>query len=297
MLFVISAKSRQALRAYIQAYLKYCGDVPPNTFQDICYTSVLGREHYKHRFSCVSKDMESLITNLNSALVLPEPVKPSRVRLIIGFPGQGSQYQGMARDLARANSGFGSILVRTAEHATKLAGFSVLSFLLDAVGPSGLSIDESCHAQVCIFVYQYSLCEWLKTLGILPDAVLGHSIGEIAAAGENLILEYLHYAKAVITVVSGAITLDIGLQFVVLRAQAMRPDPEKPASMASIAASHEVISHKIKDLGLQDQVTIAVNNATESHVVSGTALAVEKVVESFKEDGTMALKLNVDQGL
>lgn len=90
----------------------------------------------------------------------------------------------MGRDLSANNSTFRSILVEMAEMADSIAGFSVLPFLLESDAPVGLSIDTSEHAQVCIFIYQCAMCKWLASLDIHPHGVLGHSIGEIAAAGE-----------------------------------------------------------------------------------------------------------------
>ena len=187
-IFAVSAKTSQGLQAYINNYLEYCCKQPPETFHDVCYTATSSREHYRHRFACVPKDMEDLINRLKAAPSLPHS-KPTRPRLVFGFPGQGSQYQGMARELAHANLDFKYLLTRVAEQASEIAGFSVISFLLDSTAPHDLDINESRHAQVCIFVYQYSVFQWLKGLAILPDAVLGHSIGEIAAAGEFVLFD------------------------------------------------------------------------------------------------------------
>lgn len=183
-IFAVSAKTPQGLRDYLQAYIDYCCDAPSETFQDICFTATTSREHYKHRFACVAKDMHDLIKQLKAAQ-LSQHSRPTQTHLVLGFPGQGSQYQGMARDLADANSDFKAILTRVTEKAAEITGFSLVPSLLDADGSPDVRIDESQHAQVCVFVYQYSFCRWLKNLGITPDAVLGHSIGEIAAAGVN----------------------------------------------------------------------------------------------------------------
>ncbi|KAF7965781.1 hypothetical protein HWV62_41795 [Athelia sp. TMB] len=276
-MFAISAKTSQGLQAYTNQYLEYCCKRPPETFHDVCYTTTSSREHYRYRFACVPKDMQDLINRLKAASSLPHS-KPTRPRLVFGFPGQGSQYQGMARELAQANLDFKYILTRVAELASEIAGFSVISFLLDSTAPPGLDIDESRHAQVCIFVYQYSVFQWLKGLAILPDAVLGHSIGEIAAA-----------------VASEAMDLSTGLHLVISRANSMRPKPGESASMAAVSATLEAIEQMIDDLHLRKQVVVAVHNSNNSHVVSGINSAVELLVQSFKSRGMMAEKLNVDQ--
>jgi acyl transferase domain-containing protein len=104
-------------------------------------------------------------------------------RILFAFPGQGSQFQGMASELAILYPEFKDILAFTSATATNLSGCPILSFLMDTAGATDLGIDDGRLAQICIFVYQYSISVWLRTLGIEPSAVLGHSLGEIAAAG------------------------------------------------------------------------------------------------------------------
>jgi hypothetical protein len=80
-------------------------------------------------------------------------------------------------------SGFNAIITDAANKASVLTGYPVLPFLVDQSAPRGLSIDQSEIAQICIFNSQYSVCTWLETLGIYAHAVVGHNLGEIAAAG------------------------------------------------------------------------------------------------------------------
>jgi len=61
--------------------------------------------------------------------------------------------------------------------ASALTGYPILPFLIDQSAPCGFSIDQSEIAQICIFIFQYSVCTWLETLGIHAHAVIGHSLG------------------------------------------------------------------------------------------------------------------------
>ena len=188
MLFVISAKSAEALKQYLWKYLDFCRTAPTSNFRSICYTTCLGREHYRYRFACVVSNMGNLIKVLEDHL---DSMSSSRAsssnpacRIAFAFPGQGSHYQAMASDLIARYPGFKDILDSAATAASMLSGCPIFSFLVDAETSScNLTIDNSQVAQICIFVYQYSICTWLKQLGIEPQAVLGHSLGEIAAAG------------------------------------------------------------------------------------------------------------------
>ena len=187
MLFVVSAKSAEALRQYLWKYLDFCRTATTSNFRSICYTTCLGREHYRYRFACVVSNMGNLIKVLEDRLDSTSRRAGSNpaaaCRIAFAFPGQGSHYQAMASDLIARYPGFKDILDSAASAASMLSGYPISSFLVDAETSCDLTIDNSQVAQICIFVYQYSICTWLKQLGIEPQAVLGHSLGEIAAAG------------------------------------------------------------------------------------------------------------------
>ena len=191
MLFVVSAKSAEALTQYLWKYLDFCRATSASNFRSICYTTCLGREHYRYRFACVAGSMGSLVKVLEdhldsiSGLASSNPA-PAACRIAFAFPGQGSHYQGMASSLVARYPGFKGILDSAASTASMLSGYPISSFLVDAETTCDLTIDNSQVAQICIFVYQYSISTWLQQLGIELHAVLGHSLGEIAAAGTTM---------------------------------------------------------------------------------------------------------------
>jgi len=189
MLFVVSAKSPDALTDYLHKYLDFCLGESPSRFHAICYTSCVGREHYRYRFACVAHNMQDLIARLEDRIQNPpRDVAGNARRILFGFPGQGCQYQGMGRYLANQYSGFRKILTEAATEASALTGYLVLPYLVEDSAPGLLSIDNSEVAQVCIYTFQYAMATWLGTLGIEAHAVMGHSLGEITAAGKILFL-------------------------------------------------------------------------------------------------------------
>jgi len=185
MLFVVSAKTQDALIQYMKDYLDFCLKAPASLFHAICYTTCVGREHYRYRFACVAHNMQNLITRIEERLqnISTDATAGNARRILLAFPGQGSQYQGMGRYLATQYSGFQKIITDTANKAAALTGYPVLPFLVDESVPGNLTIDDSEVAPVCIFVFQYAVATWLESLGIQAHAVMGHSLGEIAAAG------------------------------------------------------------------------------------------------------------------
>ena len=144
MMFVVSAKSQEALLQYLNNYLDFCLDADASLFHSICYTSCVGREHYRYRFACIATNMHDLIARIEERIRVESPVSSgSARRILLGFPGQGSQYQGMGRYLAQQFSGFKAIITDAANKASVLTGYPVLHFLVDQSAPRGLSIDQS----------------------------------------------------------------------------------------------------------------------------------------------------------
>ncbi|KAF8190650.1 hypothetical protein K438DRAFT_1970946 [Mycena galopus ATCC 62051] len=279
MVFTVSAKSPDALSSYLRQYLEFCANAPAEDFQSICYTSCVGRELYRYRFSCVVKDLDGLVQRLKDRLSQANsPAAPLNSRVIFAFPGQGSQFFGMAKALSERFSQFKEILADAAEVAAPLVDFDVLSLMLGTGQPTD-EIDKSAVAQICIFIYQYSVGQFLRTLKIVPDAVMGNSLGDISAA-----------------VAAGAMSYELGLQFVVARAKMLSPHPDHPAGMAAVAANADTITKCIQDLKLTDRVVISVFSSPGNNVVSGDLDAVRNVVSHVKKTGTRATLLSVDQG-
>ncbi|KAJ3506790.1 hypothetical protein NMY22_g17136 [Coprinellus aureogranulatus] len=276
-LFVVSAKSVAALQAYIKKYIDFCQKASSEQFESICYTACVGREHYRYRFSCVAENLEDLISQLQDAVSNKPSNTPLR-NVALAFPGQGSQYQGMARDLAIRFSSFQAIVTDSATQAANITGLPIISYLLDTEPPQARSLSESDIAQVCIFVYQYSVGKWLQDLGLAPCAVLGHSLGEIAAAA-----------------IAGSFSFEAALEFVIKRASVLRPDLLRPAGMAAIGANAETVNGYLDSLSLRDRLTIAVYNAENSVVVSGALDAIDTLVSTVKQEGLKATRLDVNQ--
>ncbi|KIM43996.1 hypothetical protein M413DRAFT_372839 [Hebeloma cylindrosporum] len=279
--FVVSAKTVHALRQYLNNYLEFSRKAPPSEFRNICYTTCVGREHYKYRFSCVASNLEELIQKLEEELRSFSPTRDGDTvgRILFAFPGQGSQYQGMASELAIPYPEFKDILTFASATATHLSGYPILSFLMDPTCAIDLEIDDGRLAQICIFVYQYSISVWLRTLGIEPSAVLGHSLGEIAAV-----------------VIAGGLTYELGLELVIKRSELLRSDPAHPGGMALIATSKGIITELLRQLGLEGRLVIAVYNGPQSHVLSGELVALDVFLLTAKSKGLRASKLNVVQG-
>nr|AKE48477.1 putative water-soluble melanin synthase [Inonotus obliquus] len=284
-LFLVSAKTEKALMEYLRYYIEYCKQAQESDLANICYTSCVGREHYRFRFACTCTTLKELLDQLNdaveSALKKPFPAIPSKPRVAFAFPGQGSQWQGMGRALSDVDKSFAGYLMEYVEQASDLLGIDLAPLLFEyanAEKPTNV-INETHVSQACIFIYQCAMVRWLEHIGIRPNAVVAHSLGEIAAA-----------------VTSGSIEFDVALEFVVARSNAMRPERTNGGLMAAIRAPVEPINKRIAALGLSDVVTIAAFNTNTQHVVSGDEEAVRKLVDDLAKKSIKATVLSVNQG-
>ncbi|MDQ1351195.1 MAG: hypothetical protein QG657_1497, partial [Acidobacteriota bacterium] len=272
-----SAKSEGALKNLAVLYKSFCG-VQGRFFQkeplvNICYTSSVGRSHYRYRFSVVGKDMEEMERKL--AAFLEEPLgkgsryanldqeKPEQ-RIVFLFTGQGSQYAGMARALYETNPVFKAQLEECDRLFREQTGASIIE-LLYGLGATDEIVIEAIHAQPVIFSIEYALSRLWQSWGVKPSLVIGHSIGEYAAA-----------------CTAGVLSLEDAVKLVTARGRLMQSVKE-PGLMVGILASEEKIRVL---LGPEEQgvVSIAAVNAPDNVTVSGRKDAVEKLVAKVKQE-------------
>lgn len=188
-LFVVSAKTEKALLTYLQSYAAYCETAEEASLPDICYTASVGREHYRFRFACSCSSLSELRDRLNAAIVgaqkSPLTAIVAKPRIAFAFPGQGSQWQGMARALADLDAGFCDIIMDYARQASVKLGADIMPLLFEIQeGEAQSLINETHLSQACIFVFQCAMVAWLEKIGVKPNALVSHSLGEIAASGE-----------------------------------------------------------------------------------------------------------------
>ncbi|MHA2008977.1 MAG: SDR family NAD(P)-dependent oxidoreductase [Promethearchaeota archaeon] len=207
------------------------------------------------------------------------PVKPP-TELCFLFSGQGSQYVGMMKELYQKFQVVKNTLDNAQEICKKFADFDLLEIIF---GSSNLTDEENSNklrqtefTQPAIYSVEIALVNLLKSEGIKPGIVGGHSLGEFAALTTAGVLSFEDALKVVITRGRAMSELLSGVQ----------------CSMAAIFTSSDIVENTLKEISIKD-VSISNYNSTSQTVISGELSAIEKAVKIFSEKEIRALKLNV----
>ncbi|WP_280468783.1 type I polyketide synthase [Nocardia cyriacigeorgica] len=193
--------------------------------------------------------------------------------LLFLFSGQGGQHARMGRVLAARYPVFAQALTAAADAVAEAGGPRVWT-PRRGFGGDGTDRSATDFVQPALFAYQIAMAELLTALGVRPDAVAGHSLGEVAAAA-----------------VSGALTLDDAARVVVARSRALARLDGRGA-MAVLEAEAEQVALMVEPL--RASVGIAAINGPRSVVVSGELRAVDTVVRRARRRGIFARRVAVE---
>ncbi|MCP5049538.1 MAG: acyltransferase domain-containing protein, partial [bacterium] len=218
----LSAKKEKALIQLAESYRRYLSQPSLPRLEDICYTASTGRTHFDSRFSAIGDDIQEIKKKLDAFLSAlsahhgngNQPGSPwsnlhagkLNKKIVFLFTGQGSQYIGVAKELYHTEPLFKSQLENCDRLFTQHTGASVIDLLYspESVKNPG-QVDEAIHAQPVIFSIQYALSRLWQSWGVQPSLVMGHSIGEYAAA-----------------CIAGILTLEDAVKLVALRGKVMQ---------------------------------------------------------------------------
>ena len=265
----LSAHSKEALKQMAQLYSKWLkervDDMDKSFLGDLCYSLNERRCQFPHRlalpFGSRDEASESLADFANDAVGWDNRVSYSEVtatdpKLVFMFGGQGSQWYAMGRQLLESEAVFKEA-ISTVNNLLKELG-ETWSLIDELMAPAETSrIAENCIAQPATFAVQYATAQLLMSWTIYPSAVLGHSLGEFAAA-----------------CVAGIITVKEALQLVLTRATLQDKCPNN-GGMAALGMSEEEATALLADLKLSITLDIAAVNDAKSVTVSGDAQSIE----------------------
>ncbi|QUH00053.1 SDR family NAD(P)-dependent oxidoreductase [Saccharopolyspora erythraea] len=271
---VLSARTETALAAQARLLESAVDESVP--LEALASALATGRAHLPRRAALLARDHEQLREQLRAVaegLAAPGVTTgaASGGGVVFVFPGQGAQWQGMARGLLSVPV-FAESVAECDAVLTEVAGFSASEVLEQRADAP--SLDRVDVVQPVLFAVMVSLARLWGACGVSPSAVIGHSQGEIAAA-----------------VVAGALSLEDGVRVVALRAKALRALAGK-GGMVSLAAPGERARALIAPW--EDRISVAAVNSPSSVVVSGDPEALAELVARCDDEGVRAKTLPVD---
>ena len=183
----LSAHSAAALRAQATQYIEYLKSHPEQSLPDIAYTANVRRSHKRQRLAVVGSTQQQWLENLQ-AFVAGSPAAglrqtdadaPSERKLVFVFSGQDARLLAMRRELLSLPGAFRDSVEACGQHFRQHCGWSLMDVL---TGNQEALLDRSDVRQPALFALQMGLCAVLAAWGVLPDAVVGQGLGELAAA-------------------------------------------------------------------------------------------------------------------
>ena len=302
-LLTLSAKSESALRILAQQYADILTDASASTVADICFTANTGRAHFAHRLSITGDSAQQLRERLLKAATGHEGEGiqsgqvqgKERTKVVFLFSGQGSQYVGMGRHLYETQPTFRRALDEcdrilqayldsdsrdksrhyiddSRDKSRHYMGERPLLSVLFGDENSTL-LNETAYTQPALFALEYALAELWRSWGLVPDAVMGHSVGEYVAA-----------------CVAGMFSLEDALKLIAERGRLMQALPQN-GDMLSVFTTEEQIAPVIAPYSTQ--VAIAAINGPQHIVLSGERTAIQAIQRQLEAQSTTTYPMTV----
>ena len=253
---IIAAKDPVALKVAALHFSDYTEKQPDARLYDIIYQAALHREHHPYRAVIYGATKESLTKKLlafansesdqvivESDIALEKPFGPAFI-----YAGNGSQWAGMGKQLLE-DPIFKQAIDEIDHFFCKLAKFSLADELAEKNGGNRYHFTE--FAQPALFAIQVGITRMLASQGIIPIAVAGHSVGEVAAAWA-----------------SGALTLEAAVAVIYHRSQ-LQGTTKGTGEMTAVGLGQESIASILKELNLDSTLTIAGINSYRGVTIAG----------------------------
>ena len=286
-LLTLSARSKNSLAQQAALLAQFLAENPASSLADLCYTQNTGRAKFSQRLVLIAAAQDAVQQQLAG---FANPSKPEtefsptqlwsgsspvrKPQIAFLFTGSGAQWAGMGKYLYESQPVF-RVAVEKCDHLFRpYLPQPLLEVLYLQPGDSTL-LDRFVYIQAATFAIEFALAQLWKSWGVVPDAVLGHSLGEYAAA-----------------VVSGVMTLEDGIRLVAVRSRLLESLPETGAMVAVFATLQQV---EKGIAGLSNEISVAAINGPQNIVISGKSIAIEQAVGRLERDGIKTRRLAISQ--
>ena len=285
-LLPLSGKTEGALRDSAGLYLSWleqrAGELssqnsgPTNSLlSDMAWTASIGRRHFDYRAGVVFDDLESLSRQLQEIARADSKVKrdaPSRVAF--AYTGQGSQWAGMGRDIYETFPVAKAVFDRCEAVFREQRGESLLDVMFGRSGATG-ELGDTAWEQPALYALECALTALWADMGIRPHVVVGHSVGELAAAQA-----------------AGVFDLEDGMRFAEARGALLSATEE--GAMVAVFAPKERVASIVEAFNGEvagPQPSVSADNGLHQ-VVSGPVAQIETVSKRFESEGIRVRRLN-----
>ncbi|WP_448265467.1 beta-ketoacyl synthase N-terminal-like domain-containing protein [Nostoc sp. DSM 114159] len=270
-LLCLSGKSASALEKATANLITHLKEHPELNLGDVAYTLNSGRRGFNHRRMLICQDLEDAVKGLESNQVFTNYTEITERPVVFMFPGQGSQYVNMAREIYETETVFQEQVDYCSEILKPLLGLDLRHLLYpsdEKIDEASKQLQQTAIAQSAIFVIEYALAKLWQSWGVEPQAAIGHSIGEYVAA-----------------TLAEVFSLEDALSLVAARGQMMQQLPT--GAMLSVPLPAD----KVQSL-LGSELSVAAINQPLQCVVSGSTAAIDTLQNQLAAQGIECRRLH-----
>ncbi|MFF3488523.1 type I polyketide synthase [Streptomyces sp. NPDC002701] len=278
--WVLSARSEPALREQAARLREHLDAHPSLPVADVAHSLVSTRSLFEHRAVVLAGGRAQALAGLDllaaggdSARVVRGTATGPAGPVVFVFPGQGSQWPGMGRQLYARSEVFARSVDACARALAPWVDWSLVDVVTGA--PSAASLERVDVVQPALFAMMVSLAQVWRSFGVVPDAVVGHSQGELAAA-----------------CVSGALSLDDAARISALRSRALTGLSGLDGGMSAVAAPRAWVEDRLERWS--GRISVAAVNGPASVVVAGDGEALDAFAAAADTDGVRVRRIKVD---
>ncbi|GDY59330.1 hypothetical protein SVIO_099530 [Streptomyces violaceusniger] len=277
--WVVSGRGAEGLRAQAGRLRDYVAERPEYGVADVALSLVTTRSVLEHRAVVVGRDRDELLAGLaavaeksaHPGVVVGESAPPGRSVFV--FPGQGAQWVGMAVGLLESSPVFAEAMAECEAALAPYVDWSLTGVLRGVDGAPGY--DREDVVQPVLFAVMVSLARLWRSVGVEPDAVMGHSQGEIAAA-----------------CVAGALSLEDAAKVVALRSRVIAARLAGRGGLVSVGLPIDQARERIA--AWNGAVSVAAVNGPGSVVVAGAGKALDELFTALEGEGIRVRRVAID---